>query len=103
MKIIALSKTGYNPHYLVEMKEDELARLRGFHSASTSGHGKVEIGAEYDINMIYSSLKAVGYATDPNYNTSLRSKAKELRELAQNLENLQLNLSELGEKGRKLN
>lgn len=93
MKIIAQTSKpqSYTKKFLVEMTDDELAKLAGFYSANSSKL-PLTIGSEIHVNEVYSAMqKVVQEAGASNY--SLQSKAKELRELADSLDLLKIRMS----------
>lgn len=103
MKIIAQTSFGYAPSFLVEMADQELARLLGFYSASTNqGCPDLKVGRELEIHKVYESIRNLGYETSNQTSNSLQARAKELRALADSLDALKVNLDTAGKLARTL-
>lgn len=93
MKIIAQTSAerSYHKTFLVEMTEDELAKLAGFYSANSSKL-PMNIGSELSVSEVYSAMKKISQEAGAS-NYSLQSKAKELRELADSLDLLKVKMT----------
>jgi len=62
MKIIGLSKEGFDKEFIVTISDDELARLRGYNYTSSDGYTNPKVGDELAVSGMYIQIQKINSA-----------------------------------------